>query len=322
MPWARLQLKNRFLYLQLPTMLVILGIMITRIITRPDFDGVVCAVLLKAAMGDHLTILWAQPGHMQHGQIDVGADDIIANLPFSSSCALWFDHHVSNEPQEPYKGLYRVAPSAAGLIHEYYQDKIGPSFQTLVKWTDKIDDAQLNLDEILHPEKYPYILLSMTISTQSPSGFNYCDELVDFLGSLPVDKILTIPQVKRRCHQVIQENKAYEQHLKARTQVKGIVAITDFRGLDPAPNGNRFLVYSLFPQTVVSMKIFHENSKTVVKLGHSIVHRGCRVNVGKLLAKYGGGGHRGAGACRIDEHKAEQTVQRILEVLIANEPDG
>jgi oligoribonuclease NrnB/cAMP/cGMP phosphodiesterase (DHH superfamily) len=293
--------------------------MMKRIITRPDFDGVVCAVLLKAAVGDHLTILWTQPNRMQHGQIDVGPDDIIANLPFSSRCALWFDHHVSNEPRAPYKGLYRQAPSAAGLIHEYYQDKIGSRFQTLVRWTDKIDDAQLNLDEILHPEKYPYILLSMTISAQSASDVSYCDELVALMGCRSLNEILRLSQVKRRCDRVLQENKAYEKHLKTHTRVHGTVSITDFRGLDPVPNGNRFLIYSLFPETVVNMKIFRENAKTVVKLGHSILNRGCRVNVGKLLAKYGGGGHRGAGACRIDEHTADQALQRILEVLTAND---
>lgn len=292
--------------------------MIKRIITRPDFDGVVCAVLLQAALGDHLTILWTQPSLMQHGKIDVGPEDIIANLPFSSRCALWFDHHVSNAPQEPYNGLFRVAPSAAGLIHEYYQDKIGSGFQTLVRWTDKIDDAQLNLDEILHPENYPYILLSMTLSALSASDLSYCDQLVDLLKTLSLDEILINPQVKRRCERVIQENKAYEAHLKAHTRVQGTVSVTDFRRLDPAPDGNRFLIYSLFPETVVNMKIFHENGKTVVKLGHSILNRNCLVNVGKLLAKYGGGGHRGAGACRIENRTAEQAIQTILEVLIAN----
>ena len=290
-----------------------------RIVTRPDFDGVVCAVLLKAAIGDHLTTQWAQPGDVQHGQIEIHSEDIIANLPFSDNCALWFDHHVSNEPQIPYKGLYRVAPSAAGLIHEYYQDEIGSSFATLVRWTDKIDDAQLDLDEILRPEKYPYILLSMTISAQNASDLSYCDELVDLLGSSTIDEILAKPRVKRRCDRVLLENKAYEGHLREHTHVQGLVSVTDFRGIDPAPNGNRFLIYSLFPETVVNMKILNENKKTVVKLGHSIINRGCHVNVGKLLSEYGGGGHRGAGACRIEQHKAEQALQNIMKVLIANE---
>lgn len=290
-----------------------------QIITRPDFDGVVCAVLLKAAIGDHLTTLWVQPGEMQNGEIEVSPEDIIANLPIYGNCAMWFDHHVSNEPRTPFKGLYRVAPSAARLIHEYYQDKISPRFQTLVAQADKIDDAQLNLDEILHPENYPYILLSMTILAKDAI---YCDKLVTLLSNRSIEEILADPEVKKRCDGVLAENKAYEAHLRKHTRIEGQVSVTDFRGLDPLPNGNRFLIYSLYPDTVVNMKIFHDNTKTVVKLGHSILNRNCNVNVGKLLSRYGGGGHRGAGAGRIDKRDAPQGIQEILDILVANKADG
>ncbi len=289
-----------------------------RIITRPDFDGVVCAVLLRAAIGRKLPVLWIQPNEMQHDRVDVDPEDIIANLPIGGQCALWFDHHVSNEVPESYKGLYRIAPSAAGLIYEYFQDELAPRYQSLVDQTDKIDDAQLSLDEILHPEKHPYILLSMTITANSASDFAYCDELVDFLGTNAIETILAEPQVQERCRQVLAENRIYEDHLKKHTRMQGEVSITDFRGIDPAPNGNRFLVYSLFPESVVNMKIFYESSKTVVKLGHSILNRNCNVNVGKLLAGYGGGGHRGAGACRLDQPDSDDKIQEILKILVEN----
>lgn len=294
--------------------------MMKRIITRPDFDGVVCAVLLKAAIGDHLTILWGQPAEMQNGKIEVDSDDIIANLPFYGNCAIWFDHHISNEPPASYNGLYRVAPSAAGLVYEYYQNVIDSRFQTLVEQADKIDDAQLNLDEILHPENYPYILLSMTIYAKHASDLTYCDKVVELLSTLSIDEVLAEPEVKRRCEQVLAENTTYEKHLKNHTRIQGLVSITDFRELDPAPDGNRFLIYSLYPDTVVNMKIFHENSKTVVKLGHSILNRRCNVNVGNLLSRFGGGGHRGAGACRIEGPNAEPVLKKILDILIANKP--
>ena len=289
-----------------------------RIITRPDFDGVVCAVLLRAAIGRELPVLWVQPNEVQHGRVDVDPEDIIANLPISGQCAMRFDHHVSNEVHGGYKGLYRVAPSAAGLIYEYFHEELGPRYQTLVEQTDKIDDAQLSLDEILYPEKYPYILLSMTITANTASDLAYCDDLVDLLSSGSIEAVLAAPQVKQRCEQVLAENKSYEDQLKKHTRMIDEVSITDFRGIDPAPNGNRFLVYSLFPESVVNMKIFHESSKTVVKLGHSILNRNCNVNVGKLLAGYGGGGHRGAGACRLDRPGSNDKVQEILRILVEN----
>jgi hypothetical protein len=291
-----------------------------RIITRPDFDGIVCAVLLKEALGQDVPVLWGQPNDMQNGRIQVSSVDIIANLPYYRNCALWFDHHISNEIQRPYKGLYRVAPSAAGLIHEFYRTTLSPRFDTLVAHTDKIDDAQLNLDEILHPERYPYILLSMTISSGSPSDLAYCDHLVDLLRTIPIEHVLIDPQVKQRCEQVIAENQAYERHLKRHTQVQETVSITDFRNLDPVPNGNRFLVYSLFPETIVNLKIFQEKDKTAIKIGHSIINRQCRINVGYLLARYGGGGHRGAGACQLDNSIADKSILEILQILIDNRP--
>jgi hypothetical protein len=291
-----------------------------RIVTRPDFDGIVCAVLLKEALGRELPVYWAQPNDVQKGRIRITHGDVLANLPYSTDCALWFDHHISNEIPGPYNGLYRVAPSAAGLIYEYYNATLSPRFDTLVGHADKIDDAQLSLDEILHPERYPYILLSMTISSGSTDCYAFCDHLVELLRTRPIEHILIDPQVKQRCDRVITENQAYENHLKQHTQVQQAVSITDFRNLDPAPNGNRFLVYSLFPEAFVNMKIFHEKDKTVIKIGHSIINRNCRVNAGALLSKYGGGGHRGAGACRLDNALADQKISEILQILIDNRP--
>ena len=294
--------------------------MMQRIISRPDFDGVVCAVLLKEALGRDLPVRWVQPNEIQNGQVQVFPDDIIANLPIHGECALWFDHHISNEIQKPYNGLYRVAPSAAGLVYEYFNAVLSPRFDALVANTDKIDDAQLNLDEILHPERYPYILVSMTLSAGSLDGQAFCDHLVELVRTLSIEQVIADPKVKRRCEQVIAENRAYETHLRQHTIVQEGVSITDFRKLDPVPNGNRFLVYSLFPDTVVNMKIYNEKNKTVIKIGHSIVNRNCRVNVGCLLTNYDGGGHRGAGACRLDKAQADKKISEILRILIKNQP--
>ena len=292
--------------------------MIQRIITRPDFDGVVCAVLLREALKAELPICWSQPNEMQSGRVEVGPEDIIANLPLHGQCALWFDHHVSNETQLPFKGRYRIAPSAARLIYEYYAAELAPRFDTLVGQTDKIDDAQLNLDEINHPERYPYILASMTIPGEPSQQGPFCNHLVELLQTSRIEQVLADPVVKQRCDQVAIENKSYETQLRLHTRLADAVSITDFRHLNPVPNGNRFLVYSLFPEAVVNMRIFNENEKVAVKIGHSIVNRNCRVNIGCLLADYGGGGHKGAGACRLDPENADRIIADILQILIDN----
>ena len=295
--------------------------MIDRIITRPDFDGIVCAALLREALEPDLPIYWTQPDMVQNGRIQVTPGDIIANLPFYDGCALWFDHHITNVIQRPYKGLYRVAPSAAGLIHEYFHVDLSPRFDTLVAQTDKIDSAQLTLDEILHPERYPCILVSMTISTGSANDETFWNHLVELLRTSEIEQVMKDPWIQRHCHRVVAENKVYETHLKRRTRVQQGVSITDFRELDPVPNGNRFLVYSLFPETFVNVKIFYEKDRTAVKIGHSIVNNNCKINVGGLLARHGGGGHRGAGACRLNNAHADRIISEILQILIDNRPD-
>jgi nanoRNase/pAp phosphatase (c-di-AMP/oligoRNAs hydrolase) len=136
------------------------------------------------------------------------------------------------------------------------------------------------------------------------------------LGQVIQDK-----EVAQRCRTVVSQNQVYEAYLKAHTRMEAEVSITDFRGVDNPPDGNRFLVYALFPDTTVNVKLYHHEDKLVVKLGHSILKSGCRVNVGKLLANFHGGGHRGAGACRFPIDQTDQFLPQILDTLLANEPN-
>ncbi|KJS31810.1 MAG: exopolyphosphatase [Desulfatitalea sp. BRH_c12] len=291
----------------------------TRIITRPDFDGVVCAVLLKEVLGETTPVVWSQPNVMQRGAVPLRAKDVVANLPLAGDVALWFDHHVSNATDRSFKGLYRIAPSAARLIYEYFHDTLKSRFEELVRQADKIDDAQLSIDEILYPERYPYVLLSMSISTRKKSDEAYCDHLVHLLRTRSIEQLLVDPTVRQRCDETVTVNKAYENELLQYTTLHGHVSITDFRALSPVPDGNRFLVYSLFPEANVNVKLYHEGAYTVIKLGHSILNRTCQVNVGKLLSRYGGGGHRGAGACRFEREHADAPIAEILATLTRNQ---
>lgn len=293
-----------------------------RVVTRPDFDGVVCAVLLMDALGIAPPVLWVQPSDMQHGRVKIHDGDVIANLPYHDRCSLWFDHHFSNQPKTPVNGIFKIAPSAAGIIYEAYRDRLDRDYGELVRQTDRIDSADLTLDEILQPQNYPYILLSMTIFSHDPDEVRYWDHLVSLLRNRSMEEVMNDPQVNQRCQRVVADNRIYEQALKAHTTLVDHVSITDFRRLDPVPDGNRFLVYSLFPECTVNVKIaHHENDQTSIKVGHSILNRGCRVNVGKLLSRFEGGGHRGAGACRFAREKAQAHLKHIIEILLKNEPD-
>lgn len=290
-----------------------------RIVTRPDFDGVICAVLLYEAQPIDDPILWVQPNDMQRGSVKIQAGDIIANLPYNPKCTLWFDHHYSNRIDTAFNGSFEILPSAARVILNYYQDRIGTKYEEIVQAADKIDAADLSLEEIQHPENHPYIILSMTIFGRIDSEKPYWNHLISILRQHAIDRVLSDPQVEKRCRMVIEDNKTYKQYLQKHTTSVGQISITDFRTLNPVPDGNRFLVYSLFPDTVANVKLYYDDDKTIIKLGHSVINRGCNVNVGKLLAQFNGGGHRGAGACRFTKELTEEYFTKIVKILKKNE---
>jgi hypothetical protein len=293
-----------------------------RIVTRPDFDGVVCAVLLIEALGIKEPVRWVEPSALQRGQVEIRHGDIIANLPYDDKCTLWFDHHFTNQVDQSFKGAFKIAPSAAGIIFEHYKDRFKRDYSELVAATDKIDSADLTLDAVCHPEKHDYVLLSMTVfDGDNPNEF-YWNRLVYLLGKQDIEQILKDPEVKRRCQDVVNQNEQYVVHLKANTRMEKHVAITDFRHLDKTPTGNRFLVYALFPKSFVHARIRYEdkNKETVaVSVGHSIFNPHCNVNAGLLLSDFGGGGHCGAGSSRFPASKAEQFIPQIIDALLKNE---
>ena len=293
-----------------------------RIVTRPDFDGVVCAVLLIEALDIKEPVRWVEPSALQRGQVEIRNGDIIANLPFDDKCTLWFDHHYTNQVNHPFKGVFKIAPSAAGIIFEHFRGRFKRDYSELVTATDKIDSADLTLDAVCHPEKHDYLLLSMTVfDGESPNEF-YWNRLVYLLGKHDIAQILKDPEVKQRCHDVVKQNEQYAIHLKANTRLEKHVAITDFRHLEKTPTGNRFLVYALFPKAFVQVRIRYEDKKketVAVSVGHSIFNPHCNVNAGLLLADFGGGGHHGAASTRFHASKAEEFIPRIIDALLKNE---
>ena len=185
-----------------------------RIVTRPDFDGIVCALLLLEAEDITETIHWVEPNEMQAGLVEVKEGDIVANLPYDSRCSMWFDHHVSNDAGKAFKGLFRIAPSAAGLVYEYYDKKFNFDYDELIAETDKIDSASLSLDEVNFPEKYPYVLLSMTISGRDKNDEPYWNHVTNLLRTKSVHDVLTDTTVRHRCNVVINNNIIYKKNIE------------------------------------------------------------------------------------------------------------
>jgi hypothetical protein len=293
-----------------------------RIVTRPDFDGIVCAVLLYEALNITEPVKWVEPNEVQKGRVDIRNDDIIANLPYDQRCALWFDHHYTNRIDTPFKGGFKIAPSAAGIIFEYYRDRLKRDFYDLVHAADKIDSADLTLDEVLHPENYDYVMLSMTVSDDGESDEAYWNMLIELLGEFDIHQVLEDPQVYEHCQSILVQNEIYLAYLKENTDVIQHVSVTDFRPFTKPPFGNRFLVYSLFPDTSVNVRIRYKDKnkhRIAVQAGHSIFNPKCNVNVGLMLTDFEGGGHRGAGSTRFQASKADDYIPKIIDILLKNQ---
>jgi hypothetical protein len=296
-----------------------------QLVTRADWDGLVCAVLLSQVEQIDDT-LFAHPKDMQDGKVPVKPGAVIANLPYHPDCGLWFDHHISEEDKAgtlgPFKGRYDLAPSAARLVYEYYGGEAKfAAFQALVEATDKIDSAQLTMEDVMSPKGY--VLLSYTIDPRT--GLKdfyqpYFLTLVELLKTQPLDQILQHPDVRARCERVIAEEAQFRRSLMINSRQDGNVVITDFRGLGEVPPGNRFMIYALFPEANISVRLFDGRGGrfVVAALGHSLFNRTSKTNIGELLARYGGGGHRGAGTAQFPKEAADAQIAEIIAQLKAD----
>ena len=298
-----------------------------RIITRGDFDGLCSSVLLTEvhAIED---VKFAHPKDVQDGLIVADENDIVVNVPYIPGCGLWFDHHVSEEKKIPkmgsFEGRFEIAPSCARVIHNYYKDQVQGGFADLEEMmiaVDKLDSANLTEDEVKRPSGW--ILLGLTIDPRSglgPEFQKYFRWLVEFTREVPIKIVLSNFEVKKRTDSIKKDQEEYKKILAENACVDGAVIITDFRETRIPPVGNRFIVFTMFPEANVEVRLLRGKAgNSVVAVGHSIFNRTCDVNVGEMLSEYGGGGHRGAGTAQLPLEIADVSIKAIVDRLKKNE---
>lgn len=294
--------------------------MAKHILTRGDMDGMTASVLLTIAE-DIREIRFAHPKDVQDGLVPAEKDVIVVNLPYVQGCGMWFDHHVSEERKlaeiGKFEGSFKVAPSVARVVYDHYKHPGFEKHLALLDATDRLDSAQLTVDEVRDPKGW--ILLGLTLDPRTglgPEFQKYFRWLVEYAKEVPIEKILQHYEVKKRVERVLKERDEFLDVLKQHSHVEDNVIVTDFRGFKVEPVGNRFLVFTLFPEAQVEARIFNGKGGTVVvALGRAIFNRSLKTNIGDLLAKYGGGGHAGAGTAQLEPAKAEKQLAEILEHL-------
>jgi len=303
-----------------------------RLITRSDFDGLACAALLEE-IGIVDDYLFVHPKDVQDGKVTATSNDVVANVPYIPGCGMWFDHHSSEEERLAQGGplvvegaAYR-APSCARVIYDHFGG--ASKFWTfdesgLMDAVDRSDSGSLTLEEILHPKGW--MLLSFVMDARTGLGRHkdyrisniaLMREMIGFCRTLSIEAILAHPDVQERVLRYFEQEKAYEEMIKTRARVEGNVLILDLRDQEEILSGNRFVEYALFPEQNVSVRLLwgRDRQNIVCTVGHSILNRTCGADIGSLLLKYGGGGHRQVGTCQLDSLLAEQAIQDILAEL-------
>ncbi|HEY5648555.1 MAG TPA: exopolyphosphatase [Nitrospiria bacterium] len=291
-----------------------------RLVTRGDLDGLTSAVLIST-MENIESIELIHPQDITDNKFKITKNDIMANLPYNPECALWFDHHLltksNKKPPEDVKGRHALAPSTARVIYDYYQSEKLRKFEHLVQETDRLDSAQLTREDVLSPEGV--VLLGFTVDGRTGIGAfkDYFLNLVERLQTLPIDEVLKLPEVAERISLIQRENTLFQKSLMDHSRLDGNVVITDFRPLEKVPVGNRFLVYTLFPDANVSVRLQRgpQNAYVVATLGHSIFNRTSMANCGEICSRFGGGGHKGAGAVPLKGAGVEEKISEIIQLL-------
>jgi nanoRNase/pAp phosphatase (c-di-AMP/oligoRNAs hydrolase) len=297
-----------------------------RLVTRSDFDGLVCAVLLK-----HLDliddILFVHPKDMQDGKIAISQRDITTNLPYVAGAHLAFDHHLSETIRNTGRRENHVidpdAPSAARVVYDYYGGAraFPGAWREMMDAVDKADAARFSREEVLEPQGWNLLNFLMDARTGLGrfhdfriSNYQLMMELIGYCRSHSIDQIMALPDVRERTELYMEHNALCKQQIRRCAKVHENLVVLDLREEKVIFAGNRFLIYALFPETNISIHVLWglKNQNTVFATGKSILNRSSKTNIGALMLEYGGGGHENAGTCQVSNEMAEDVLGALV----------
>jgi nanoRNase/pAp phosphatase (c-di-AMP/oligoRNAs hydrolase) len=299
-----------------------------RLVTRSDFDGLVCGMVLKEA-GVIDSVQFVHPKDLQDGIFHAEVTDVICNVPFVPGCGMWFDHHTSEAERVGWTpgvpGVSKKAPSCARLVYDFFGGEAKyPRLKEMIAAVDKVDSGQLSVEDIKNPQGW--VLIGFLTDPRTGLGrfhefrisnYNLMMEFLDHFRTLSPDEILAHPDVKERVDLYHQQTSLFIEMVKKYSRVEGNVLITDLRGVNPIYTSNRFTIYSVFPEPNVSLWITDGKAKinVMISCGYSVINRTCTVDVGAMMLKYGGGGHKQVGTCQVPFDDADTIIAEIVKGL-------
>ena len=301
-----------------------------RLVTRSDFDGLVCAMILREC-GLIEEIKFVHPKDVQDGKVELSSNDITTNLPFDPRVGIAFDHHeseLSRNDMEAIKEQYicYVAKSAARVVYDYYGG--AETFKTvtteIMEAVDKGDSADFTADEILHPKDW--VLMNFLMDARTGLGrfhnfrisnYDLMMELITYCTNHSIEEVLALPDVKERVDLYFEQQELFKQQLKDTVVIHDKVAVIDLRPLETIYAGNRFMVYAMWPEVEMSVHVAwgFKKQNTAVMIGKSIINKAGTLDIGQLCLDYGGGGHPNAGTCQLDNDKVDEMLPDIIAML-------
>lgn len=300
-----------------------------RLITRSDFDGLVCAVLLKEMDLIH-DIKFVHPKDMQDGKIEVTDHDISTNLPYVEGIHMAFDHHLSETVRNVNNHVNHVidpnAPSAARVVYDYYggKERFHMISDEMMAAVDKADAAWFTMDDILDPKGWELLSFLMDARTGLGrfhefriSNYNLMMDLIDYCKFHSIEEILALPDVQERVELFFRYKDDFYAQIKNNATVHGNVVVLDLKNEETIYPGNRFVIYALYPETNISIHVLwgFQKQNTVFTVGKSIINRTSSVNIGELMLGYGGGGHMNAGTCQVPHEDADRILSEIIAAI-------
>lgn len=296
-----------------------------RLITRSDFDGLVCAVLLKE-MDLIDEIKFVHPKDMQDGLIEVNENDLSTNLPYVEGIGLAFDHHLSETIRNKKMDNHIIdpdAPSAARVVYDYYggKKKFPMVSEEMMAAVDKADAAWFTEEDILNPKGWELLSFLMDARTGLGrfrdfriSNYNLMMDLIDYCINHSIEEILELDDVKERVDLFFSYKDQFYNQIKKNAKVHGDVLVVDLKDEEIIYPGNRFVKYALFPETKISVQVIwgFQKQNTVFTVGKSIINRSSNVNIGEIMLSYGGGGHMNAGTCQVKHEDADRVLAELL----------
>jgi len=295
-----------------------------RLVTKCDIDGMTSGLLLKELdLVDG--VLFCQARDIETAAVRITENDITAGLPCRESACLAFDHYRNTGAAGGHVVVDTAMLSTSRVIYNHFgAQRLRRIPGELLQVVDKVISAEVTLDDILYPSGW--MLLAQLIDQRTGldryarftmSNAGLIEALMEWCRDATVWELLSLPPVEERNACYFGCVEAYKAQLLRCASVHKNLVVVDLRREATIYPGNRFMLYALFPECNVSLQIMrhHAGAGTCFVAGKSFLDRSLDLDIGSIMKRHGGDGHRNAGACEVAREQADAVADSLIRSL-------